>query len=354
MPAAALVNTKIPCKSAILIEQSTGRVLFEKEADLAMPPASITKIMTLLLIVEALDAGKIALDDPVTCSPHASSMGGTQIWFEVGERMTVEELLKATAIASANDASVALGELLCGSEEAFVARMNERAAELGMTHTVFQNATGLDAQGHQSTARDIALMSAELLRHPRITQYTTIWMDSLRNGETQLVNTNKLVRFYDGATGLKTGTTDGAGSCLSASATRKGLGADTSDQRFGAARGLLDYGFANFEVRPVPAPDPPLGPIRVQGGVRPQVGLTTLAPERMLLEKGRGSTITQQQLLEPVLTAPIAQGDRAGLIRVLLDGVVLSEYEVVTAEAVGAMTLRAALRMLYDELTRMG
>ncbi|MEG2204867.1 MAG: D-alanyl-D-alanine carboxypeptidase family protein, partial [Oscillospiraceae bacterium] len=178
LPAAALVNTKIPCKSAILIEQSTGRVLFEKEADLAMPPASITKIMTLLLIVEALDAGKIALDDPVTCSPHASSMGGTQIWFEVGERMTVEELLKATAIASANDASVALGELLCGSEEAFVARMNERAAELGMTHTVFQNATGLDAQGHQSTARDIALMSAELLRHPRITQYTTIWMDS--------------------------------------------------------------------------------------------------------------------------------------------------------------------------------
>lgn len=223
LPAAALVNPEIPWSSAILIEQTSGRVLFEKDPDTPMPPASITKIMTLLLVMEALDAGTITLETAVTCSPHAASMGGAQIWLEPGEQMTVHELLKATAISSANDAAVALGELISGSEEAFVARMNERAGELGMKNTTFQNATGLDAQGHLTTARDIAVMSQALLSHPLITEYSTVWMDSLRNGETQLVNTNKLVRFFEGATGLKTGTTDGAGYCLSASATARGF-----------------------------------------------------------------------------------------------------------------------------------
>lgn len=361
LPAAALVNTNIPCKSAILIEQSTGRVLFEKDADIQMPPASITKIMTLLLVVEAIDTGKIRLEDTVTCSPHASSMGGSQIWFEPGEQMTVHELLKAAAIASANDASVALGELLAGSEEAFVEQMNRRAQELGMSNTVFHNATGLDAEGHLTTARDISLMSAELLRHPMITEYTTIWMDSLRNGETQLVNTNKLVRFYQGATGLKTGTTDGAGSCLSASATRNGLsliavvlGAETSDNRFGSARGLLDYGFANFEVKPLPEPKPALAPMRVAGGVKEEVALRAVMPETMLLEKGSGTSLTQQQELLESIPAPVAEGAKVGHARVLLDGVVVSEYDIVTAEAVDQMTFPAAWSMLWRELVRMG
>lgn len=360
LPAAALVNTNIPCRSAILIEQESGKILFEKDADIKMPPASITKIMTMLLVMEAIDGKKITLEDVVTCSPHASSMGGTQIWFEPGEQMTVHELLKATAIASANDAAVALGEHVSGSEEAFVNLMNARAAELGMTNSTFKNATGLDAEGHLTTARDIAIMSAELLKHPKITEYTTIWMDSLRNGETQLVNTNKLVRFFDGATGLKTGTTDGAGSCLSASATRKGLsliavvlGSDTSDQRFGSARGLLEFGFANFEVRPVPEPEPQIIPIKVKGGVRQQVALKSLAPQNMLVEKGRGTLITQQQELVESFEAPVTEGTTAGTVRVLLEGVLVCEYQLVTAESINEMDMRSALKIIWDELSRM-
>lgn len=360
LPAAVMVNTDIPCKSAILIEQESGKILFEKDADTLMPPASITKIMTMLLVMEAIDSGKISLEDEVTCSPHASSMGGTQIWFEPGEQMTVHELLKATAIASANDAAVALGEHVAGSEEGFVEMMNRRASELGMTNTTFKNATGLDAEGHLTTARDIATMSAELLKHPKITEYTTIWMDSLRNGSTELVNTNKLVRFFKGATGLKTGTTDGAGSCLSASATRDGLsliavvlGADTSDQRFGSARGLLEYGFANFEVKPVPEPEPKIVPIKVEGGVRQQIELKSCAPKQMLVEKGSGDSLTQQQVMEEYFEAPVSEGTHAGTIRILLDGVVICEYDLVTAESVEKMNMRSALSIIWEELTRM-
>ena len=361
LPAAALVNPEIPCQSAILIEQTSGRVLFEKDPDTPMPPASITKIMTLLLVMEALDAGTITLETAVTCSPHAASMGGAQIWLEPGEQMTVHELLKATAISSANDAAVALGELISGSEEAFVARMNERAGELGMKNTTFQNATGLDAQGHLTTVRDIAVMSQALLSHPLITEYSTVWMDSLRNGETQLVNTNKLVRFFEGATGLKTGTTDGAGYCLSASATRKGLsliavvlGADTSDHRFGSARGLLEYGFAHYEAREVPPPDPALEPLPVRRGVRRTVELACDAPKRMLLEKGRGEQLTEQRELAGELEAPVDAGTRVGTIRLLLDGVVVCEYPVKTASAVERMTMKSAFPMFWGELIRMG
>lgn len=361
LPAATLINAEIPCKSAILIEQTTGRVLFEKDADVPMPPASITKIMTMLLVMEALDAGKISLDDMVTCSEHASSMGGTQIWLEVGEQMTVRELLLACAVSSANDASVALGEYIAGTEEAFVELMNRRAAELGMQNTVFYNATGLDAPGHVASARDIALMSAELLKHPAVTEFTTVWMDSLRAGETQLVNTNKLVRFYDGTTGLKTGTTDDAKYCLAASARRKGLsliavvlGAQTSDYRFGAARGLLDYGFANFEAQPVPEPQPPLAPLRVAGGVLQRVGVKGLAPEIMLVEKGAGKNVTQRQKLAESITAPVRAGTPVGTVQVLIDGVLVCEYELVVAEDVDSMTFKSALGMFYNELTRMG
>ena len=263
----------IRSKSVILLEQSTGEVLYSYNPDEQYPPASITKIMTLLLVMEAIDTGKITVDDMVTCSQHAADMGGSQIWLEPNEQMSVHDLLKATAVSSANDAATCLAEYVAGSEEAFVAMMNQRAQELGMKNTVFKNTNGLDAEGHLSTARDIAIMSMELLKHPKILEYTTIWMDSLRGGETQLVNTNKMIRYYDGATGLKTGTTDGAGSCLSASATRNGmtliavtLGSATSDERFYTAKKLLDYGFANYElanIQPMSAETP----VKVTGGV---------------------------------------------------------------------------------------
>ncbi len=359
LPAAALVNSGIPCASAILVEQTTGTVLFEKDADTRLAPASITKVMTLLLVMEALDRGEISLTDTVTCSEHASSMGGTQIWFEPYEQMTVDELLRAVAIASANDAAVALGEFLAGSEEAFVARMNERAAELGMTNTTFQNATGLDAEGHLTTARDIMQMSCELLRHPKITEYTTVWMDSLRGGETQLVNTNKLVRFYEGTTGLKTGTTDDAKYCLSASAERNGLslvavvlGAPTTNDRFGAARGLLDFGFANYEMRETPAPDPPLGTVPVRGGEKRYVSLVPDAPERLLTEKGTGE-IEQKITLSEGIDAPVCAGDVLGEAELSSGGVLLGRYVIRAAEDVGEMTFSAALTLTLRALSSM-
>ncbi len=359
-PAAIMVNTDIPAKSAILIEPMSGKVLYEKNADERLPPSSITKIMTLLLVMEALDEGRLTLEDTVTCSPHASSMGGSQIWFEPGEQMTVHELLKATAVASANDASVALGEKIAGSEEGFVAMMNQRAGELGMTNTEFRNATGLDAESHLTTARDIATMGAELLKHPKIKEYTTIWMDSLRNGETQLVNTNRLIRFFEGATGLKTGTTDGAGHCLCASAERNGLqlvavvlGCETGDKRFAAARTLLEYGFANFEMKEVPGPETPFEPVAVKGGVERKVEVKSLAPEKMLVEKGGGKKLTQQVKLTPELAAPVTAGQNIGSVVVMLDGVVVCSYELAAAKTVPEMTFKAAFDMTLKELTRL-
>ena len=266
-------NLTISAKSAILIERFTGTVIFEHDADKQMPPASITKIMTLLLVFEAMDEGKFTMETEISASEHACSMGGSQIWLEPGEVFTVNELLKAAAISSANDACVALGEAVSGSEEAFVELMNARAAELGMKNTVFKNCTGLDAEGHLSTARDIAVMSAELLSHPEIKNYSTVWMDSLRGGETELTNTNRLVRFYKGCTGLKTGSTDEAGCCLSASAERDGmelvsvtLGSPNTDERFAAGRKLLDYGFANFALVRMTPPEEYLAPIAVSHG----------------------------------------------------------------------------------------
>ena len=359
-PAAIMVNTDIPAKSAILIEPMSGKVLYEKNADERMPPASITKIMTLLLVMEALDEGRLKLEDTVTCSPHASSMGGSQIWFEPGEQMTVHELIKATAVASANDASVALGEKIAGSEEGFVAMMNRRAGELGMANTEFRNATGLDADSHLTTARDIATMGAELLKHPKIKEYTTIWMDSLRNGETQLVNTNRLIRFFEGATGLKTGTTDGAGHCLCTSAERNGLqlvavvlGCETGDKRFAAARTLLEYGFANFEMQNVPEPETPFEPIAVKGGAARSVEVKSLAPDKMLAEKDGNKKLTQQVKLIPELTAPVTEGQNVGSVVVMHDGVVVCSYDLAAAASVAEMTFKTAFDMTLAELTRL-
>lgn len=353
---AAKADETLPARSAILMEQDTGRVLFEKNPDEPMPPASITKVMTLLLTMEAIESGQIRLTDMVACSEYAASMGGSQIWLEPGEEMSVDDLLKATAIASANDAAVDLAELVAGSEDAFVDRMNARAEELGMENTHFMNATGLDAEGHVSTARDIALMSRALLQYPLISEYSKIWMSSLRNGETQLVNTNKLIRFYNGCTGLKTGTTDGAGSCLSASATRKGLsliavtlGSPTSAERFSAARGLLDYGFANYMKAPIP-PLEGIEPVHVTRGVEDQVEVHANQPDSVIIRSGQQVKITQEPELVEEVEAPVEAGQRLGKVAVKMDGELLLEYDLVAASPVERMTFMTALKFLLNEL----
>ena len=346
----------ISAKSAILVERSTGRVLFEYEADKQMPPASITKIMTLLLVMEAIESGKLNFETEVTASEHACSMGGSQIWLEPGEVFTVHELLKAAAIASANDACVALAEAVSGSEEAFVELMNQRAAELGMENTVFKNSTGLDAEGHVSTAKDIAKMSAALLSHEKIKEYSTVWMDSLRNGETELTNTNKLVRFYKGCTGLKTGSTDEAGCCLAASAERGGmelvsvtLGSPNTDERFAAGRKLLDYGFANFAVAKPKPPVEELRDIPVSHGVCDFVTPVFEEPETYLLPKGQEELIEQKVDLPESLEAPIEKGRVIGKVTVSLNGGEIGSYNIIAGETVEKMSFGAALKILLLE-----
>lgn len=353
---AATVDDSIPARSVILVEQETGQVLFEKNADEQLPPASITKVMTLLLVMEAIERGELSLDTMVTCSEHANSMGGTQIWFEVGEQLSVDDLIKAAAISSANDASVALAEQVAGSEEAFVELMNKRAKELGMTGTQFMNASGLDAQGHLTTARDIAVMSRELLRHPLVVEYSKIWMTDLRGGKTQLVNTNKLVRFYSGCTGLKTGTTNGAGSCLSASATRNGLslvavtmGSPTSSERFSAARGLLDYGFANYTCVEL-APPENLLPMKVTGGVAPQVDVVSEAPSPVIVRTADRDKVEQKTSLYPQVQAPVESGQLLGKVEVLVDGNKVYEYNLVAANIVDEMTFTRAFKKLMGSV----
>ena len=346
----------ISAKSAILVERSTGRVLFEYEADKQMPPASITKIMTLLLVMEAIESGKLNFETEVTASEHACSMGGSQIWLEPGEVFTVHDLLKAAAIASANDACVALAEAVSGSEEAFVELMNQRAAELGMENTVFKNSTGLDAEGHVSTAKDIAKMSAALLSHEKIKEYSTVWMDSLRNGETELTNTNKLVRFYKGCTGLKTGSTDEAGCCLAASAERGGmelvsvtLGSPNTDERFAAGRKLLDYGFANFAVAKPKPPVEELRDIPVSHGVCDFVTPVFEEPETYLLPKGQEELIEQKVDLPESLEAPVEKGRVIGKVTVSLNGGEIGSYNIIAGETVEKMSFGAALKILLLE-----
>lgn len=360
MAAAITPGVDLPVKSAILMDQGSGAVLYAENEEVKLPPASITKVMSLLLVMEAIDSGKIALTDKVTCSDTASGYGGSQIWLKPGEEMTVDELLKAAAISSANDATVCLAEYVAGSESAFVQMMNDKAQELGMVNTTFRGATGLDSDGHLTTAKDIAIMSRALLEHPLILNYSTVWMDTLRGGETQLVNTNRLVRFYQGATGLKTGTTSGAGSCLSATATRDGLGliavvmgADTSDHRFAAARSLLDWGFANFMKASLTPPENIL-PVPVTGGVETQVEVTCLPPEGILIEKGKKDSITQDVILPESVAAPVAQGQELGVIAVCVDGERVTEYPILAAAGVERMSFGKALGMLGRALITMG
>ncbi|MBO5127755.1 MAG: D-alanyl-D-alanine carboxypeptidase [Clostridia bacterium] len=344
---------QVNADSALLMDTTTGTILYAKNADQALPPASVTKIMTLLLFMEEIEAGNISLEDEVTVSEYAASMGGSQVFLEPGECMKAEELLKCVIIASANDAAVTLAEKIAGSEEAFVSRMNERAAELGMTNTHFENATGLDddTTKHLTSAYDIALMSRELLKHPKITQYSTIWMDTIRDGAFGLTNTNRLIRFYNGATGLKTGSTSRAGFCMSATAMREGLhliavimGSDTRDTRNEAAKQLLDYGFANYSLYDNPGGE--AGKTSVIGGVKNSCAGTYPSYTR-LMPKGKNKSIQTEILMDERIPAPVQTGDRIGTVRYLSDGDVLHEEAIVASENVEKITFGGLfLRML--------
>ena len=334
--------------SALLMEKATGTVLFAKDEHTPREGASVTKVMTLLLTMEAIDSGALSYDDTVTGSAHAASMGGSQIWLKEGEQMRVEDLIKAVCVVSGNDAAVALGEHLAGSEEAFVERMNARAKELGMNDTHFLNCTGLPAEGHVTSAYDIALMSRELiLHHPDIRRFTTIWMDSLRDGESLLVNTNKLVRFYPGATGLKTGSTSSAKYCISATAEKDGmeliavvLGGSTSDKRFADAKALLNYGFAAYTLLPV-VPESPLPAVPVTLGARRQVQAVLPQGSVLLLEKNRANALTQSLTLSETLEAPVEQGDTLGSLDLFTaDGTLLSSLPLLAGESVARLTWR--------------
>ena len=340
----------VTAPAAVLMEASTGQVLFEKGAHDRRACASITKVMTLLLTFEALEAGELSLDQELTASAHAASMGGSDIWLEEGEQMTVDDLLKATVIMSANDAAVVLAEAVSGSEEAFVARMNERAGELGMEDTVFKNCNGLDEEGHLTSAYDVAVMSRALLAHEKIRDYTLTWMDSVRNGETQLVNTNKLIRSYQGITGLKTGTTGQAGSCISATAQREGmeliavvLGAESTDLRFQDAKALLDYGFAGWKT--VTPETPFLQPAAVEGGMAQTVEVTAGEMPSLLLQAGEEAQVETVVQLEPV-KAPVEQGQELGRILCQVAGETVAQVPVTAQEGVEAVTFGAAFLAL--------
>ena len=360
--AAAPANSglQLECRAAILMEPETGRVLYEKAPDERMPIASITKLMTLLLTFEAIHDGRLTLDTLVPVSEHAYHMGGSQIWLEPGEQFTLDEMIKAICVSSANDAAVAVAELVGGSEQGFVQMMNDRAAELGMTNTTFHNACGLDTEGHLSTARDVAIMSRQILTTcPEVLHYTGIWTDTLRGGATQLVNTNKLLRRYNGITGLKTGTTGGAGVCISASATRDGLnliavvlGAPSSKDRFEAATTLLDYGFAAWRAAPLPAmEDRPLL-IKVKGSAEESVPLEYSAlPESILMPKESAAELTAQLTLPDELDAPVQQGQAVGMVRILAGESVLGEYDICAAADAPEMDFGTALGLLWGTLT---
>ena len=348
----------VPCAAAILIDEDSGTVLYEKNADERRPIASITKVMTLLLTFEALEAGQIHLDDLVPISEHAYHMGGSQIWLEPGEEMTLDDMLKAICISSANDAAVAVAEYVGGSETAFAEKMNARAAELGMTNTHFVNACGLDEAGHLSTARDVATMSREmLLHHTEVRDYCSIWMDTLRGGATQLVNTNKLLKSYSGITGLKTGTTGGAGVCISASAERDGLrliavvlGSSSGKERFAAATSLLDYGFAHYENSAAELPADAPQTLPVTHGTAPEVGLAYTAPGRYLTPKGEGGALQAILDLPETLASPVAAGDTVGAVKILKNGVEVETYPITAAQNVDALSFGYCFAKLAESL----
>ena len=339
-------DISIPAPSAILIEKETGTVIYEKNADERLEPASVTKVMTILLIVEALEAGSFTLDDVVPVSAYAASMGGSQVYLEEGEKMSVRDMLKAIVVSSANDAAVAMAEYISGTESAFVAKMNERAVSLGMANTYFCNCTGLlDQPDHLTTARDISLMSRELIRHDMIKEFTTIWMDTLRGGEFGLSNTNKLIYYYDGATGLKTGFTHSAGYCLSATAMRSGveyiavvMNGATSADRFESAKTLLSYGFANYTLIEA-IPGEALPPVPVTLGEADYVQPVPETEDYLLVSKSTVPTITKSVVLAEGVKAPVTAGQQMGTLTISDGDTILAEVPIVAGDDVARLSL---------------
>ncbi len=345
---ASVEGNEFDCKSVILMEANTGKIIYTQNADEALPPASVTKVMTLLLVMEAIDAGKIKLDDMVSVSQRAASMGGSQIYLEVGEQMSVEDMLKSVIIASANDAACALAEFCEGSETAFVEKMNKKATELGMKNTHFENTNGLDdtAENHVTSARDIAIMSRELIKHEKILEYSSIWMDTVRGGTFGLTNTNRLVRYYQGCTGLKTGSTDKAGFCISATAERGGvslicvvMGAPTRDIRNNIATTLLDRGFARYEM--YSSEGDTIENIRMLGS-KDRFATLEYPQFTYLADKGTSSKITKSLVLNDNLCAPLTKGDVVGKVKYMLDGKEIGYVDVTVCddvERIGYYTL---------------
>lgn len=353
----AVAEETITAPSAILMESSSGKVLFEKNPHEQRPCASITKVMTMLLVCEAIDSGKLSLDDTITASAHAASMGGSDIWLEEGETMSANDMIKATVVASANDAAVALAEHLCGSEEVFVQKMNEKANQLGMKDTVFKNCNGLDEDGHITSAYDVAVMSRELMKHEMIFDYTSIWLDNLRDGKTQIVNTNKLLKTYKGITGLKTGTTNDAGCCMAASATRGDmsivavvLGCNSGKERFSDAAALLDYGFANFSVTQLKAPDDFPKTIKVENGMQKNIGIGCDINSSIVLDKNSGSKIVSKIDLPESIEAPVASGQKLGTVTYSLDGKAVKSFEITALQHAEQISFVSVFSVLLNSI----
>ncbi|MCL2546574.1 MAG: D-alanyl-D-alanine carboxypeptidase [Oscillospiraceae bacterium] len=354
----APVPPSVDAPSVCLIEKETGKIIYEQNSHEKLAPASVTKVMTMLLVMEALDSGLINRDDKVTISAHAQSMGGSQVFLEEGEQYTVHDLMKGMVIASGNDASVALAEHISGAESSFVGKMNGRAHELGMSNTHFVNCCGLDADDHITTAHDIALMSAALLKyHPGVKEYTTIWQDTLRDGMFGLDNTNKMVRFYPGASGLKTGSTGKAKCCIAASAERDDLeliavvmAAETSDLRFKAARDLLDFGFANYALKNT-MPEGELSPVPVLQGLEATVMPLVAGGERILVEKSKSNAIEISIDIADDVQAPIEQGQKLGELTVTLDGEIMANHDIVARDSVGRKTWKHFFQDLLELVT---
>ena len=355
---------ELAAPSSILMEKTTGEVLYEDNADEKLRPASVTKVMTLLLVMEALEDGRIGWDDMVTTSAAAAAKGGSQIYLEENEQLPLTEMLKSVVVSSANDCACALAEHIAGSEAAFVQRMNERAQELGMANTHSVNCTGLDdgpdANEHLTTARDIAIMSRELLKHEKIKEYTTIWMDTVRNGEFGLSNTNKLVRFYDGTTGLKTGYTSGAGYCLSASAERGGMEliavvmhCKTSPDRFESAKALLNYGFANYALVD-PMENLTIEPVPVVLGRQELVQVQAQGAGTILIDKALAGSVTCAVELDESVTAPVSKGQQLGTLRVEAGGRLLREIALAAAQEVPALGFPDIWRMMLERVCMAG
>ena len=345
----------VSAPAAVLMDYTTGKVLYEKNSHEQRPCASITKVMTLVLVFEQIEAGNLTMEEELSASAHASSMGGSDIWLTEGERMTVNDLLKATVVMSANDAAVVLAEAVSGSEDAFVSKMNEKAAELGMADTIFKNCNGLDEDGHVTSAYDVALMSRELMKYDKIYEYTTVWIDYLRGGATQLVNTNKLIRTYNGITGLKTGTTSKAGSCISATATRDGLslisvilGAGNTDDRFRDATTLLDYGYANWSMVTPEVPEIPEA--TVSGGMRGMVKAEAPAAPQLLMDSSQRGSVESKVVMNVELRAPIMAGDVIGKVEYYSGEELLASVDIKAAEDVEEITFLSSLLYLLNGL----